>query len=248
MSYRIVLDKFEGPFDLLLFLIHKHEVDIYDIPIADITSQFIDYVDRADQINLAHAGEFIDMIATLMKIKAVMLLLRPKVDETDEPVEDPRTELVQRLIEYRRFKEAAQDLRDLEEAHEWIKSRGYFEYLKKVHQDFENEETAALSDLTLYDLIKAFKRVIDSIPKVTEHQVRRISVTVEQQSSKIRRFLQDRKLFYFSELLKDTPDPIMKVVSFISILELTKVREIDLEQEELFTDIRIRAVEEKQSA
>lgn len=238
MNYQLRLDKFEGPFDLLLFLIQKDEIDIYDIPIASITQQFIEYVDAADQINLMYAGEFIDMVATLMRIKTVMLLPRPSLE--DEEVEDPRTELVRRLIEYKRYKEAAIDLHEIEEKHEWIRSRNYFVYLKQYHHALTEEDSSPLSDLTLYDLIKAFRRAVDNIPKVTEHHVKKITVTIEQQSTKIRRFLNQNKILYFSKLLGDGVDKIVAVVSFISILELTKAGEITLFQEELFEDICIR--------
>lgn len=247
MLHTLHLEKFEGPFDLLLFLIHKHEVDIYDIPIAEITSQFINYVDRSEQINIVYAGEFIDMVATLMKIKAAMLL--PSAHNEDEEIQDPRTELVQRLIEYKRFKEAARDLEDLEKNHEWIKSRSYFKYLKQFHHELIEEDSNPLSDLTLYDLIKAFRRVIDSMPKITEHEVRKITVTIEEQSNRIRNYLAKEKVLYFSKLMKEAEEKIYVVVSFVSILELTKAREIDLVQDELFEDICIkRHFEEPEAA
>lgn len=238
MYYQLRLDKFEGPFDLLLFLIQKDEIDIYDIPIASITSQFIEYVDSAEHINLMYAGEFIDMVATLMRIKTIMLLPRPVLD--DESIEDPRTELVRRLIEYKRFKEAALELHEIEAEHEWIKPRNYFTYLKTYHHAMLEEDSSPLADLSLYDLIKAFRRVIDNIPKITEHQVKKITVSIEEQSTKIRRFLNQNKILYFSKLLEEGVDKIVAVVSFISILELTKAGEITLFQEDLFEDICIR--------
>lgn len=237
MAYQVRLDQFEGPFDLLLFLIHKHEIDIYDIPISNITTQFIDFVENSEHINLVHAGEFIDMVATLMKIKAIMLL--PIEAEDDEDYEDPRTQLVERLLEYKQFKEASLDLIYLEEKYEWIRSRSYFKYLKDVHNQFNDEESSPLQYLTLYDLIKAFRRVLDNIPKITEHQVRKISVTIEQQSSKILNYLDQHRILSFKKLMQESDDKIVHVVSFISVLELTKARDIDVKQEELFDDIAI---------
>lgn len=238
MDYQVRLEKFEGPFDLLLFLIQKDEIDIYDIPIAHITAQFIDYVDKAEQINLMYAGEFIDMVATLMRIKTIMLLPKPQLD--DDEIEDPRTELVRRIVEYKRFKEAALDLYEIEAEHEWIKARSYFAYLKSYHKQIFEEDSSPLTDLTLYDLIKAFRRVIDQIPKITEHQVKKITVTIEEQSNKIRRYLAQHKILYFSKLFEEQVEKIVAVVTFISVLELTKSGEVNVFQEKLFDDICIR--------
>jgi len=121
MRYRVKLDIFEGPFDLLLFLIRKEEVDIYDIPIARITEQFLAYMEALELLDLNVAGDFIEMVAILMHIKARMLL--PQTEVEGEEADDPRTELVERLIEYKRFKEAAYELDDLEEQRSKLYSR-----------------------------------------------------------------------------------------------------------------------------
>jgi segregation and condensation protein A len=239
MKHSIHLDLFEGPFDLLLYLIQKDELNIYDIPIADITQQFIDYLDKNEQINLEYAGDFIDMVATLIKIKSIMLLPKAKQDESDL-IDDPRTPLVQRLIEYKQFKEAAHDLKILEDKYEWIKSRSYFKYLQEYHKEFAEENSTKLIDLSLYDLIKAFKKVMDELPKITEHHVRQISVSIEEQSSKILNYLRTEKILFFSKLINDTEEKIVTVVTFISLLELTKAQAINLEQEILFADILIK--------
>jgi segregation and condensation protein A len=236
MTYRIKLDIFEGPFDLLLFLIKKNEVDIYDIPIHEITRQFLEYVELIKMLDLEIAGEFIEMVAILMNIKARMLLPLP-VGISEEEIGDPRAELVERLIEYQRFKLAAGEMSELEDKKRLLYNRQYFPELGGK-QDISTEEF--LRDVTLFDLLLAFKKALDNMPKVTYHEVHRIEVTLEQQTQFILNHLQQRSMLLFSELVEGIKERIIIIITFVALLEMIKARRILVSQSELFEDIRIK--------
>jgi segregation and condensation protein A len=236
MTYRIKLDIFEGPFDLLLFLIKKNEVDIYDIPIHKITEQFLQYVELIKLLDLELAGEFIEMVAILMNIKARMLLPLP-VGISEEEIEDPRTELVERLIEYQRFKLAAGEMGDLENRRRLLYNRQYFPD-QPVQGDLTAEEF--LKDVSLFDLLLAFKKALDNMPKITYHEVRRIEVTIEQQTQYILQRLQQKALLLFSELVAEIKERIIIIITFVALLEMIKAKRIMVSQSELFEDIRIQ--------
>jgi len=235
MIYRIKTEIFEGPFDLLLFLIRKHEIDIYDIPIHDISSQFLEYIELMKILDLEVAGEFIEMVATLMNIKARMLLPSPVFGD-EEDVEDPRTELVQRLLEYKKFKEAALEMSDYEEFRRKMFSRKYF--LKPDDgQPISNEEY--LQNITLFDLLLAFKKALDNMPKVTFHEVKKIEVTIEEQTSYILNILDTQQNILFSEMIKKIKSRIVVIVTFLALLELIRMRKIVVRQSRVFEDIKI---------
>jgi len=236
MRYRIKLDIFEGPFDLLLFLIRKNEVDIYDIPISIITAQFLEYIETLQTLDLNVAGDFIEIAAILMNIKARMLLPKTVNPDTEE-IEDPRTELVERLIEYKRFKEAAYDLEELEGERSRLFPRKYFEYIRR-DEELSNEEY--LNKVTLFDLMIAFRRALDSMPKVTYHEVRKIDVTIEQQSTYILDKLSSKRVVLFRDLVAEIRDKIVLIVTFIALLELIREGKITVRQSQVFDDIRIR--------
>ncbi len=236
MAYRIKLDAFEGPFDLLLFLIRKHEVDIYDIPIHDITRQFQDYIEVMKILDLEVAGEFIEMAAILMNIKARMLLPRP-LGMSDDEYEDPRTELVERLIEYQRFKEVAEDMHEIEAKQRKIFGRKYFQKLESPNKD--TAETY-LSDVTLFDLLLAFKKALDNMPKVTYHEVKMIDVTIEHQTEYILQKISGQTMILFSELINEIKEKIVIVVTFLALLEMIRTKIIVVRQSSAFEDIRIK--------
>jgi segregation and condensation protein A len=236
MGYRVKLDIFEGPFDLLLYLIRKHEVDIYDIPIHDITEQFLEYVELMKILDLEIAGEFIEMVAILMNIKARMLLPKPVFGE-DEEIEDPRTELVARLIEYKRFKDAAIEMSGKEEERRQVFSRKYF---PPVHDKAEISHEQYLQNVTLFDLLLAFKKALDNLPKVTYHEVKRIEITIEEQRQFILDALSGVHMLLFSELIRHFKDRIVIIVTFLALLELIRLRKISVEQAQVFDDIKIK--------
>ena len=238
MAYKIKLEIFEGPFDLLLFLIRKNEVDIYDIPIHEITEQFLEYIELMKILDLEIAGEFIEMVALLMNIKARMLLPKP-VGISDEDYEDPRTELVERLIEYKRFKDAAAEISVFESNRRKLFSRKSFEKYF-VKNEISTEEY--LNDVSLFDLLLALKKALDNMPKITEHQVTRIDVTIEQQTDYILNKFTATSAILFSELIKQMKEKIVIIVTFMALLDLINKKQLTVKQSENFDDIRINLI------
>jgi len=236
VPYRIKIDVFEGPFDLLLFLIRKNEVDIYDIPIAKITGQFLDYIKVMEVLDLDIAGDFIEVVAILMHIKARMLLPQ-SADEDGEDYEDPRLELVEKLIEYKRFKDAAVELEDFEHERSLIHTRKYFQYISR-ETDVTDEEY--LEKVTFFDLIMAFREAIKNMPKVSYHEVNRSEVSVEEQTTFLMGKLAKGETVLFQALMKTMKTKIMIIVTFIAILELTRKGTIMINQSEMFQDIRLK--------
>ncbi len=237
MRYRVKLDIFEGPFDLLLFLIRKNEVDIYDIPIAKITEQFLEYIEAMRMLDLNVAGDFIEMVAILMHIKARMLLPKTPLENEDEP-EDPRTELVERLLEYKRFKDVSAEFHYLEEERRKMFIRRDFGFIRTEEKEPTTEEF--LDKVTLFDLLLAFKRALQNMPKITYHEVKRIDVTVEQQSEYLLNQLKEKKMILFQDLMKQFKEKIVIIVTFVAILELVRKGVITVKQSEVFDDIRIK--------
>lgn len=236
MLYRVKLDNFEGPYDLLLYLIRKHEVDIYDIPIYEIAEQFLEYIGLMKLLDLEIAGEFIEMTAILMNIKAKMLLPKP-YGVPDDEIEDPRTELVERLIEYQRFKEAAEKMSGLEEYHRKLYKR------ENAKPEIEKEPATNeeyLQDVSLFDLLLALKTALKNMPKITHHEVRKIDVTIEQQSEAILLLLKKKPMLLFSELMKKYTEKIVIIVTFLALLDLITKKVIEVKQSAVFDDIRIK--------
>jgi segregation and condensation protein A len=236
MPYRVKLESFEGPLDLLLFLIKKNEVDIYDIPIAEITKQYLEYLELIKILDLEMAGDFILLAATLIHIKSQMLLPKPQLDEDEEEVIDPRLELVTKLLEYKRFKEMAFKLRDFED-----QQIDYFPRLYFYDQGEEvEEEQFDTSDISLFSLIQAFKQVIDNIPKESFHQVKDIQVNTEQQIQFILNYLEEKKQISFIDLISQLRERIIIIVTFIALLELIKRHQIIVKQAIPFGEIWIK--------
>ncbi len=238
MRYRVKLDIFEGPFDLLLFLIRKNEVDIYDIPIAKITEQFLEYIEAMRILDLNVAGDFIEMVAILMHIKARMLLPKTPL-ENEEESGDPRTELVERLLEYKRFKEVSYELQYLENDRRRLYKRQDFNFIQTVPESEPTTEEF-LEKVTLFDLIIAFKRALQNMPKVTYHEVKRIDVTIEQQTEFLLNLLKEKKMILFQDLMKQFKEKIILIVTFVALLELVRKGIISVKQSDLFDDIRIK--------
>jgi len=174
--FKIRLDQFEGPLDLLLFFIKRDELNIYDIPISRITKEYMEYVNYIKMLDLETAGDFIFMASTLMYIKVKMLLPK-EVDEKGELI-DPRADLVKALLEYKRYKEMAEELSFFESSERKISYRGnYEEDPKEAPEEFD----ILLKNVSVYDLAKAFKRVIESRKSEPVHQVVKIPVTIDEQ-------------------------------------------------------------------
>ncbi|HXG38800.1 MAG TPA: segregation/condensation protein A [Bacteroidota bacterium] len=232
--YTIKLRDFEGPLDLLLFFIKRDELDIYNIPIAKITKEFFDYLQYMRDLDLEIAGDFLVMAAELMQIK-VKMLLPPEPGEEEE--EDPRANLVKRLIEYKRFKEVAQELVAREEAQMKIAYRGYHEADPRVMEMEEDERS--LSDVSLFDLIASFQYAVARMPKKFVHEIVKINVTIDEQIEYILDFFSRRSETTFAELIEGMTEKIRIVVTFIALLELIRSRKLVVRQLEPFQELSI---------
>ena len=231
--FRISLDEFEGPLDLLLFFIKRDELDIYNIPIFKITKDFIGYLDAMQNLNLEVAAEFIYMASLLMSIKAKMLLPNEIPEEGDASEFDPRTELVERLLEYKRIKEGAEKMRKLEEARGSMFTRGYYEALEPEMIDELDEP---LNRPTLYHLMMTYKSVLDKMPKVRVESVDEAPVTIDEQSELILSKLKETIQISFRSMFKEVTEPLVLVVTFLAVLELCKGQKIVVVVKEGYDD------------
>jgi segregation and condensation protein A len=230
MTYTIRTTHFEGPFDLLLFFIERDELDIYDIPIAKITEDFLGYVREMESLNIDLAGEFILVAATLMRIKAKMLLPRKELDEQGNEI-DPRQELVQRLLEYRRYKDIIEDLRAFEERRAQSTSRGNVaDELQKIAN--EALADAELESLTLFRLLKAFERVMERFEehKRVVHTIIRYNYTVLQQQGMILEKLTSEPNVAFDRIFEACENRVHAIVTFLALLELLNMQRVHLTQ------------------
>ena len=233
--YRVKTTDFEGPLDLLLFFIKRDELDIYNIPIAKITADFLEYLHLMTQLDLEVAGEFIVMAATLMQIKVRMLLPR---DEHAEDEEDPRAELVRRLIEYKRFKEVSQQMSGLEEEQRKVYFRKFFAADPRLHVAEESDE--ALKEVSLFNLISAFKKAMDQMPRKVVHEVQLLTVSVDEQMSFVLDFLRLHGPTTFLKVVAHMTEKIRIIVTIIALLELTKNQIISIGPVGGHDDIAIR--------
>jgi segregation and condensation protein A len=235
------LTEFEGPLDLLLFLIKKNEVNIYDIPISDITEQYLGYLEYATAIDLDNLTDFYVMASTLLYIKSRMLL--PVEIDMDEELEDPRRELVDRLIEYQKFKKFSELMGVKEEESEWSLERKKKQRILPFPEDDDLWEK-----IDVWDLLKSFHGIISNI---SSEQIIDLyeEVSINEKMTLINELLETRGEFIFTDLIV-RPGSIPDIVcSFLAILEATKARTIRIYQNRMFGDIRIRsAATEKQHA
>ncbi|HKQ57284.1 MAG TPA: segregation/condensation protein A [Candidatus Eisenbacteria bacterium] len=232
-SVMIKVARFEGPLDLLLHLIKRDEIDIYDIPIAHITQQYLSYIELMRQLDLDVAGEFLVMAATLMRIKAKMLLPLPAVGE-EEDEGDPREELVQRLVEYRQFKEAAGIFKTHEEERRLLFERGML-------PGADEAGPLPLAPATLFDLLDALNRVMLRIPEQQVYDVRSETYDVEEKMSLIARTVAELGEVSFAKLMEQCRARAEVIVTFIALLELVKLGTVGVTQPEPFGDIQIVA-------
>ncbi|NUN08560.1 MAG: segregation/condensation protein A [Ignavibacteriaceae bacterium] len=229
--YKIKLELFEGPLDLLLFFIKRDEIDIYDIPISKITSEFLEYVNLIKYLDLEIAGDFILMASTLMHIK-VRLLLPREIDERGEEI-DPRAELVSRLLEYKRFKEMSEDMSILEANQRKVFFRNNYLY-DPVERPPELE--TLLRNVSVYDLAKVFKKVIENNKPIPVHEIKKIPVSIEDQINFINTRLESHSELHFLSIVDDIREKIRLVVTFIALLEMVKMGRLGIRISENFND------------
>ncbi|MFH0932948.1 MAG: segregation/condensation protein A [Nitrospirota bacterium] len=226
--YNIKIPVFEGPLDLLLHLIRENKIDIYDIPIALITHQYLQYIKMMKELNLDIAGEFLVMAATLIHIKSRMLL--PPDEEAPEEQEDPRRELVQRLLEYEAYKEAALGLRKRED--EWTRV-----FQREPLSDSDEEDEAIyLSDVNLFDLLEAFKKILDTAPPEVA-TITKETLTVKDKMFLIMEMLEGQEAIRFEDIFKNGITRTQLIVTFIALLELIRLGLIRAHQEKEFGNI-----------
>lgn len=243
MQYKVKIDAFEGPLDLLLHLINRLEIDIYDIPVAEITEQYLIYIHTMNELELDVASEFLVMAATLLAIKSKMLL--PKYEEEDGAEdfemgleEDPRDELVEKLIEYRKYKEAASELKSREAERGLIFTKApsdLSDYTKEMNQEKRD------LDVSLYDMLAAFQKLLrrKKLQKPLATKVTRQEIPIEKRMEEIITVLQmgKHRMNFFDLFPYEDKEHI--VVTFLAILELMKRNELFVEQEMNFSDIYI---------
>jgi len=234
MSYKVKLEIFEGPLDLLLYLVKKDHLNIYDIPIAKVTEQYLQYIDLMQLLDLNIAGEFLVMAATLIQIKSQMLLPAKEGIAQEEGEEDPREELVRRLLEYEKFKEIAENLRQKE-----IGQREVFKRPKVEIDNGQLKEKEFYFEASIFDLISAFSKALKDIPKEVFYEVVKDQFTVEQATHEILHLLLVNPKVKLSDLFARAKNKMGIIVTFLSVLELIRVKEIIARQSELFEDIEI---------
>lgn len=241
MKYEVILESFEGPLDLLLKLIGKAQVDIYDIPINMITNQYMEHIYTMEDLNLDVASEFILMAASLIEIKSKMLL--PKNILQDEEEEDPREELVLRLLEYKKYKDAAERLRE-KELHE---IKAYYKPMEDLSIYEEEQEEFDLGGLDLDLLVKSVKNIIEERgleeTEISYSEIYKDEYSVKECCANIVDRLDGTRRIYFTDLFLGRVSKNKIVTYFLSILELTKLKIIAISQNEDFSDIIIEKMD-----
>lgn len=235
-DYKVKLEVFEGPLDLLLYLIKKEEVDIYDIPIERITNQYMEYLTLMQMLNLEVAGEFLVMAATLMYIKSRMLLpADQQVTDTEaEEGEDPRWELIRQLVEYKKFKDAALQLGQREEQQANIFSR------RSPDLGIEIDKDVPLAEVGIFDLINAFNDVLKKASARDDfHEILEERFTVSDKIEEILYTLRNRSEMIFSELFANASSRTEIVVTFLALLELIRLKRLKVQQAEAFGEIHV---------
>jgi segregation and condensation protein A len=241
LSFEIKIPLFEGPFDLLLFFIERSEIDIYDIPIAQITHDFLDYIHQLEEMNLDVAGDFILMAATLMRIKAKMLLPKDEVQEGES--EDPRQELVNYLLEYKKYKSVLAFFSDWEAEEFQKEPRGnLWEELNDLTEANQNE--MEWYHLDLYKLLRVYEQVMNKVEERKNQPVHRVvpfAYTVSGQKEFLLEKLQQHKKLSFQETIAENPVKIAIIFNFLAILELLQNRLIVLHLDEGFNNFWIES-------
>lgn len=230
-NYSVDLEVFHGPLDLLLYLIRKDEIDIYDIPIARVTEQYMQYLEIMKSLNLELAGDYILMAATLIRIKARMLL--PRDEEEGEEI-DPREELVAALLEYKKFKEAGDILREKR----ILEERVFIP--PPVNGGNGKKDKIILSNSsTLYDMLTVLKEVLEQADQDRAYEVNPVEIGIEDRIDRIIKVLTERESASFMELFEDMPQKIVAILTFIAVLELVKLRRIGVQQSLPFAELRV---------
>jgi segregation and condensation protein A len=244
LSFEIKLPLFEGPFDLLLFFIERDELDIYDIPISNITNDFLDYLKHLENLNIEVASEFILVAATLMRIKAKMLLPRPQIDEEGNEI-DPREELIRHLLEYRKYKSVVEELSAMELGMLEKEKRGNVKKEARMLSETINVE-AELQNVDLYKLLKVYREVMAKYElekNKPRHKVVQYPYTIEAQKDFIVERVNISQRLSFIELIESNPQKIAVIFNFLAILELLQNEIITITLGEGFNNFWLERLE-----
>lgn len=228
-AYHIKLPQFEGPFDLLLFFIERDELDIYNIPITNIINDFLNYIHSQDNPNIELSSEFILFVSTLMRIKAKMLLPRKELDEQGNEI-DPRQELIDKILEYRRFKDASVRLAEMEATRMLLVKRG------NIHREIatigeEASEGTEIQAITLFKLMKAFEKVMKRLEERNNkpvHTVVRYNYTMEQSRDQMLTKAQREKIMSFEKIFDECQERLEAIFTFLSLLELVQQKYLSI--------------------
>ena len=234
LPYQVRIENFEGPLDLLLHLIKKNEINIYDIPIAMIAQQYLGYIEAMEDLNLNVAGEFLVMAATLLQIKSKMLLPVDETAEDEEDGPDPREELVRRLLEYKKFKEAARQLDTQERMWRDIYSR-----TPVPEQESAESDEALLDNIGLFDLVDALQGILNRNPGKQLLEIIPDNLTVRDRMNAILEALEGQESIAFEALFEPSCHRMVIIVTFLALLELIRLRTVRVFQTESFGPILV---------
>ena len=235
--FNIKIENFEGPLDLLLYFIKRDKIDIYDIPITQITNEYISVIDEAKRLDVSIAGEFLFMASMLLRIKTQMLLPRQINDESLD-IEDPRIDLVAQLLEYKKYKSIANKLKNLH----FENKDSFFRNSSKVVYDQSPNASDFLNEVTLYDISKIFKDAVNNAPTQDSFEIYRETVSLKDQQNFILQQFNNDKILSLKNLVKKLETKLKIIVTFLALLEMIKRSEIICSQKENFEDIEIKLI------
>lgn len=234
--FKVQLQNFEGPIDLLLYFIKRDKIDIYDIPITKITDEYLQVIQEAKNLDISIAGEFLFMASLLLRIKTQMLLPKRKMDEIN--IEDPRFSLVEQIVQYKNFKNIA---RDLEAIH--LKNRNIFQRISTGNEMIRAKSTDDyLQGISLYDLSKIFHSLIKTLPQKDILKISRETVSIDDQKNLIRSFFKKKKIVSLKSVIKTLKSKLEIVVTFLAILDMLRDGVIFCDQKKNFDDIEMRLI------
>ncbi len=235
--FNIKIENFEGPLDLLLYFIKRDKIDINDIPITQITNEYISVIDEAKKLDVSIAGEFLFMASMLLRIKTQMLLPRQINDESLD-IEDPRIDLVAQLLEYKKYKSIANKLKNLH----FENKDSFFRNSSKVVYDQSPNVSDFLNEVTLYDISKIFKDAVNNAPTQDSFEINRETVSLKDQQDFILQKFNNDKILSLKNLVKKLETKLEIIVTFLALLEMIKRSEIICFQKENFEDIEIKLI------
>ena len=235
--FNIKIENFEGPLDLLLYFIKRDKIDIYDIPITQITNEYISVIDEAKKLDVSIAGEFLFMASMLLRIKTQMLLPRQINDESLD-IEDPRIDLVAQLLEYKKYKSIANKLKNLH----FENKDSFFRNSSKVVYDQSPNASDFLKEVTLYDISKIFQDAVNNAPTQDSFEIYRETVSLKDQQDFILQQFNNDRILSLKNLVKKLETKLKIIVTFLALLEMIKRSEIICSQKENFEDIEIKLI------